>query len=234
MVPFGARSSPGGSAPAATDHEYGAKPPLAASELVYGTPMVPTERAVVVTLGGADRVSMVPPKFEAAPVATQLAEVAHDTPRGTRLQNGGGSVGPGDSSVSRAEDARPTDRRAGGRADAAHGRQGGRPGRSSQVVPVRSAVRRCRSRGIRSPGTSSSVEQEMPSRADAGRSSLRCPGGAAVRGAEDRCSGAARRRTHRRAVHRVHAGDAGEIADGARECLRRPHNPAVGGDDDAG
>ena len=42
--------------------------------------MVPTERAVVVTLGGADRVSMVPPKFEAAPVATQLAEVTHETP----------------------------------------------------------------------------------------------------------------------------------------------------------
>ena len=41
--------------------------------------MVPIARLVVVTLGGADNVSIVPPKFEPAPVATQLAEEAQET-----------------------------------------------------------------------------------------------------------------------------------------------------------
>lgn len=40
------------------------------------------------TLGGADRVSMVPPKFEAAPVATQLAEVTHETLESDPTPNG--------------------------------------------------------------------------------------------------------------------------------------------------
>ena len=42
--------------------------------------MVPTVRLVVVTLGGADRVSMVPPKLEPLPTAMQLTELAQATP----------------------------------------------------------------------------------------------------------------------------------------------------------
>ena len=42
--------------------------------------MVPTVRLVVVTLGGADSVSMVPPKPEPLPTAMQLTELAQATP----------------------------------------------------------------------------------------------------------------------------------------------------------
>ena len=51
--------------------------------------MVPTERPVVAILGGADRVAMVPPKFEATPAATQLAVVTHDTPERDPTPDGG-------------------------------------------------------------------------------------------------------------------------------------------------
>ena len=42
--------------------------------------MVPTVRLLEVTVGGADRVSMVPPKFVAAPTASQFAGLAQETP----------------------------------------------------------------------------------------------------------------------------------------------------------
>ena len=42
--------------------------------------MVPTVRPVVVTLGGAERVAMVPPKFVPVPTASQLTGLAHMTP----------------------------------------------------------------------------------------------------------------------------------------------------------
>ncbi len=42
--------------------------------------MVPVGNAVVVTVGGADSVSIVPPKLEPEPTASQLAGLAHDTP----------------------------------------------------------------------------------------------------------------------------------------------------------
>jgi hypothetical protein len=42
--------------------------------------MVPTVRLVVVTTGGTERVTMVPPKFVPAPTATQLTAPAHETP----------------------------------------------------------------------------------------------------------------------------------------------------------
>ncbi len=42
--------------------------------------MVPTFKVVVVTDGGAASVSIVPPKFDAPPTATQLAGLAQDTP----------------------------------------------------------------------------------------------------------------------------------------------------------
>jgi hypothetical protein len=54
--------------------------------------MVPTERLVVEILGGADRVVMVPPKFEATPAATQLAVVTHDTPERDPTPDGGAMV----------------------------------------------------------------------------------------------------------------------------------------------
>jgi hypothetical protein len=59
---------------------------------VYGTPMVPTGRLVVVTLGGADRVSMVPPKLEPLPTAMQLTELAQDTPTREPTPAGAASV----------------------------------------------------------------------------------------------------------------------------------------------
>ena len=80
IVPSGSRWSPGGRAPAPTDHAYGGRPPLAESELWYGTPMVPTARLVVVTSGGADRVSMVPPKSSLLPTASQLTGLEHEMP----------------------------------------------------------------------------------------------------------------------------------------------------------
>jgi hypothetical protein len=43
--------------------------------------MVPTERLVVVTLGGAERVAMAPPKFASLPTASQLTGLAQATPR---------------------------------------------------------------------------------------------------------------------------------------------------------
>ena len=61
-------------------HEYGASPPMAASELVYGTPMVPTLKAAVVIDGGADNVATIPPKLLPEPTMTQLAGPAHEAP----------------------------------------------------------------------------------------------------------------------------------------------------------
>src|SRR5271163_328768 len=43
--------------------------------------MVPMERLVVVTSGGADSVAMVPPKSEPAPTASQLTGLAQTTPK---------------------------------------------------------------------------------------------------------------------------------------------------------
>src|SRR5271168_4681089 len=43
-------------------------------------PMVPTVRLVVVTVGGAERVAMVPPKLVPVPTASQLTGLAHVTP----------------------------------------------------------------------------------------------------------------------------------------------------------
>ena len=43
--------------------------------------MVPTVRLVVVTVGGADRVSIVPPKSVPAPTASQFAGPAQNTPK---------------------------------------------------------------------------------------------------------------------------------------------------------
>src|SRR5580698_3105630 len=79
-TPFGARCMPGGNAPPATAHPYGANPPPADSEASYGTPMVPTVRLVEVTSGGAERVAMMPPKFVPVPTASQLTGLAHMTP----------------------------------------------------------------------------------------------------------------------------------------------------------
>jgi hypothetical protein len=42
--------------------------------------MVPPGRLVVVTLGGAERVAMMPPTFVPVPTASQLAGLAHPTP----------------------------------------------------------------------------------------------------------------------------------------------------------
>jgi hypothetical protein len=42
--------------------------------------MVPPGRLVVVTLGGAERVAMTPPKFVPVPTASQLTGLAHPTP----------------------------------------------------------------------------------------------------------------------------------------------------------
>ena len=43
--------------------------------------MVPTDRLVVVTVGGADSVAMMPPKLVFAPTASQLTALAQPTPR---------------------------------------------------------------------------------------------------------------------------------------------------------
>ena len=43
--------------------------------------MVPTDRLVVVTVGGADSVAMVPPKSSFAPTPSQLAGLAQATPK---------------------------------------------------------------------------------------------------------------------------------------------------------
>jgi hypothetical protein len=53
---------------------------LADNEAPYGTPMVPGVRLVVVTLGGADSVAMVPPAFVPVPTASQFTGLAHVTP----------------------------------------------------------------------------------------------------------------------------------------------------------
>jgi hypothetical protein len=50
--------------------------------------MVPTLRLVVVTDGGADRVSMVPPKSVPTPTATQFAGPTQDTPRSEATPEG--------------------------------------------------------------------------------------------------------------------------------------------------
>ena len=78
--------------PPVTAHEYGANPPPAESEAAYGTPMVPTVRLVVVTLGGADRVAMAPPKFAPVPTASQFTGLAQATPRKEATPDGAGSL----------------------------------------------------------------------------------------------------------------------------------------------
>jgi hypothetical protein len=52
--------------------------------------MVPTARLVVVTSGGADRVSIVPPKLSPAPTATQLTGPEHDTASSEPTPEGAG------------------------------------------------------------------------------------------------------------------------------------------------
>src|ERR1700746_1405892 len=61
--PFVARWMPGGNVPPPTAHEYGPSPPPAAREVAYVRPIVPTGRVVVVMLGGAERVAMIPPEL---------------------------------------------------------------------------------------------------------------------------------------------------------------------------
>ncbi len=52
--------------------------------------MVPMDRLVVVTVGGADRVAMVPPKSEFAPTASQLTGLAQATPKREPIPDGTG------------------------------------------------------------------------------------------------------------------------------------------------
>src|SRR5271163_3546564 len=54
--------------------------------------MVPTVRLVVATLGGADSVAMVPPKFAPVPTASQLTGLAQVTPRREATPDGAGSL----------------------------------------------------------------------------------------------------------------------------------------------
>src|ERR1700677_820939 len=91
-APLAARCIPGGKAPPVTAHEYGANPPLADSDAAYGTPMVPTLTLVVVTLGGADSVAMVPPRFAPVPTASQLTGLAQVTPSREATPDGAGSL----------------------------------------------------------------------------------------------------------------------------------------------
>src|SRR5271156_2569595 len=91
-APFAARWIPGGSVPPVTAHEYGANPPPAESEAAYGTPMVPTVRLVVVTLGGADSVAMAPPELASVPTASQFTGLAQATPRREATPYGAGSL----------------------------------------------------------------------------------------------------------------------------------------------
>ena len=52
--------------------------------------MVPTVRLVVVTVGGADSVAIVPPKLEPVPTASQLTGLAHVTPDSETSPDGAG------------------------------------------------------------------------------------------------------------------------------------------------
>ena len=61
---------------------------MAESEAPYGTPMVPTLRLVVVTLGGADSVAMVPPELAPVPTASQFTGLAQTTPDSTATPDG--------------------------------------------------------------------------------------------------------------------------------------------------
>ena len=58
--------------------------------------------------------------------------------------------------------------------------------------------------------------------------SWRLPGGATIRGAEDRRTGTDRGRTDCGAIRRADAGDRGEVGDRIWERLGRPRGPAIG------
>ena len=186
--------------------------------------MVPTERPVVEILGGADRVAMVPPKFEATPAATQLAVVTHDTPERDPTPDGGAmEVQDAPPLVVLMMLVPPTAVHVDALMQLTES-QGGRTGWSSKVVPLRAAVvgadRVGSGRQTGRGGRTRDAVEDAP-----GRGSLRDPGSAPVSGAEDRCSGAAGGGTDGSAMRRIRAGDSGEIADCRREALGGPRLP---------
>jgi hypothetical protein len=91
-APFAARWIPGGSVPPVAAQEYGANPPPAESEAAYGTPIVPTVRLVLVTLGGADSVAMAPPEPASVPTASQFTGLAQPTPKREAIPEGADSL----------------------------------------------------------------------------------------------------------------------------------------------